>query len=61
MFHDFVTGIAWYWYSLKQLLRRSSLYQDIDFISGYLADIWRKNIYLADIFSHDKSLIIGYW
>ena len=29
---------------LVQYLRPSSLYQDIDFISGYLADIWRKNI-----------------
>jgi hypothetical protein len=45
IFRDFATG-AGTWYCVVQLLRPRSLYQDIgtDFISGYLSDIWGKNI-----------------
>ena len=55
MFRDFVTGIgAWYWYSTcapVPYIRISTLFQDIWRIFGAKT---------SDIFSHDKSLIIGY-
>ena len=45
MFRDFVTGIgAWYWYSTCAPVPYIKIFADNGFISGYLSDIWRKNI-----------------
>jgi hypothetical protein len=46
IFRDFATSGTgpWYWYSICDPDPYIRILVDTDFISGYLADIWRKNI-----------------
>jgi hypothetical protein len=45
IFRDFATGTGtWYWYSICDPDPYIRILVDTAFISGYLSDIWRKNI-----------------